>query len=83
MTQNDHKKNLFGKYMIRKCVLKHKRVFSLRAEDPVVGGMNPLTWTTRTNLTSVTVRNKHVLDITCHYVKCHQLFLFLFFARPR
>lgn len=72
MAQNDPNKIFFGNL---RSVLKYKLVFSLRTEDPVVGGMNPVTWTTRTNLTSVTVRIKHALDIMCHYVKCHQLFV--------
>lgn len=40
--------------------------FSLRTEDPVAEGQNPLTWTTRTNLTSVTVR-ENTLYIMCRY----------------
>lgn len=42
--------------------------FSLRTEDPVAEGQNPLTWTTRTNLTSVTVRENTLYIMCRHYV---------------
>ncbi len=45
-------------------------VFPLRTEDPVAEGQSPLTWTTRTNLMSVTVREKKPLNIMCHHVIC-------------
>lgn len=43
-------------------------LFSLRTEDPVAEGQNPLTWTTRTNLTSVTVRENTLYIMCRHYV---------------